>query len=428
MADSGGLTLANGSIETMRALLPPQPAGAPPEETRHAGNPPRSPRTAAQNDRARPKPAGHKHIKRAARARLPRSKRAPPGLAAGIEYHELIQTPPDHPARVFCTDYNPEQIQSQEVTDIAAFLAVHRPSWSQVRWIHVEGLQDQGVIRAIAEKYQLHPLAIEDVLHAGHRPKLEDFPAIGELPGRLFVIARSVRLTDDHQMLAEQIGCFLGRNTLLSFQQNSSPAIEQIQRRLDNPLSRVRQHDASFLLYALIDALVDGFFPVLDASSERLEAAEEDVLTKPRMQSLHAMHLIKRDLVMIRRAAWPMRELVSQLQRERHECLSEIAQTYFRDVQDHCVQIIDLIETYREIASAVTETYVSVMSNRTNDIMKVLTIIGTIFIPLTFLAGVYGMNMPIPENAWRFSYPVFWAVCLAIAGFMLWRFRRGGWL
>jgi magnesium transporter len=140
------------------------------------------------------------------------------------------------------------------------------------------------------------------------------------------------------------------------------------------------------------------------------------------------MHLIKRELVLVRRAAWPMRELVAQLQRERHECLSETTQTYFRDVYDHTVQILDLIETYREIASAVTETYVSVMSNRTNDIMKVLTIIGTIFIPLTFLAGVYGMNMPIPENEFAISYPLFWLVCLVIAGIMLWRFRRGGWI
>ncbi len=374
-------------------------------------------------------PPNHPRRKHAARARtrLPRVKRSQPGLPAGIEYHELTQGADSAPARVCCIDYSPERIRIQEVSDTTAFLADHRPDWTQVRWIHVEGLQDRRVVRALAEKYQLHPLAIEDVLDGGHRPKLEDFPAIGELPGRLFVMARGVRLVED-QMLVEQIGFFLGRNTLLSFQQTSSPAIDEIRRRLDNPHTRVRQHDASFLLYVLIDALVDRFFPLLDASSERLEMAEEAVLTCPETQSLHALHLIKRDLVMIRRTAWPMRELVSQLQREHHECLSEITQTYFRDVYDHCVQIIDLIETYREIASAVAETYVSVVSNRTNDIMKVLTIIGTIFIPLTFLAGVYGMNIPMPETHWKAAYPVFWAVCLGIAGFMLWRFRRGGWL
>ena len=226
----------------------------------------------------------------------------------------------------------------------------------------------------------------------------------------------------------EQTSFFLGRNTLLSFQDTHCNAIDEVRHRCESPRSRLRQNDVSFLLYSLLDTLVDRFFPILDETSGHLEQAEEDVLTRPDMQSLQAIHLIKRDLVMIRRIAWPMRELIAQLQRERHECLSEITQTYFRDVYDHCVQIIDLIETYREIASAVAETYVSVISNRTNDIMKVLTIIGTIFIPLTFIAGVYGMNMYIPENHWPWSYPAFWAVCLGIAGFMLWRFRRGGWL
>ncbi len=404
------------------------PTGAEAEQASELAQTSETPERITKTHKPLTKPARRNHAKRVARTRLPRPKPAPPGMAAGIEYHELTQTAVDHPARVCCTDYSPEQMQTQTIVDMASFLAVHRPPWSRVRWIHVEGLQDQGVIRALAEKYQLHPLAIEDVLHVGHRPKLEDFPGTGELPGRLFVVARSVRPTDDHEMTAEQISFFLGRTTLLSFQQSSSPAIGEIERRLANPRSRVRQLDASFLLYALIDALVDHFFPLLDASSERLELAEEDVLAQPRMDNLHALHQIKRDLVMIRRSAWPMRELVSQLQREPHECLSEITQTYFRDVYDHCVQIIDLIETYREIASAVTETYVSVISNRTNDIMKVLTIIGTIFIPLTFLAGVYGMNMQIPENAWPYTYPVFWAVCLAIAGIMIWRFKRGGWL
>lgn len=358
---------------------------------------------------------------------VPRLRRPPPGTPAGIEYHELTHEPGAAVARVVCTDYCPERVEVQEVTDIAAFVAVHRPAWSGVRWIHVEGLQDRGVIRALAEKYQLHPLAIEDMLDGTHRPKLDDFPGVDELPGRLFVVAGRVRPLEG-TLHAEQLNLFLGRNTLLSFEQVASPAIDEVRRRLQAPRSRLRSNDASFLLYALLDAIVDRLFPVLDEVSGRLEVAEEEVLTRPDPQSLPAIHRIKRDLVAIRRVAWPMRELIGELQRERHECLSETTQTYFRDLYDQCVQAIDLIETYREIASAVAETQVSVISNRTNEIMKVLTVIGTIFIPLTFLAGVYGMNMPIPENGWRYSYPVFWAVCLGIAGLMLWRFRRGGWL
>ena len=358
---------------------------------------------------------------------VPRVQRPPPGTPAGIEYHELVQTPGVETARVVCTDYCAERYQVQEVEDIAAFLAVHRPPWTQVRWIHVQGLQDRTAIRLLAEKYQIHPLALEDALDGAHRPKAEDYPAIGDLPGRLFVVARRVRFQDSMPH-AEQVSLFLGRNTLLSFEQNPCEAIVQVRQRIGNPRSRLRGNDASFLLYSLLDSIVDRFFPILDEVSERLEEAEERVLDRPQPDTLKSMHRIKRDLVLIRRVAWPMRELIAQLQRERHECLSEITQTYFRDVYDHCVQIIDLIETYREIANAVAETYVSLISNRTNDIMKVLTIIGTIFIPLTFLAGVYGMNMHIPENQWPYTYPVFWGVCTVIAAFMLWRFRRGGWL
>jgi len=396
----------------------PDPSGSTPpgEETPRPGH-----------SHRHPKGARHRHARRLSRPRLPRAKRAPPGLPAGIEYHELTATSPDTPTRILCIDYSPERIETREVSDVAAFLAIHRPSWTQVRWIHVEGLQDQSALRTLAEKYKLHPLAIEDILDRGQRPKLEDYPGEDDLPGRLFVMAHGIQLIEN-QLVSEPTGFFLGRTTLLSFQHSTCPAIGEIRKRLDNPRSRVRQNDASFLLYVLIDAMVDRYFPILDASSERLEAAEDEVLTRPDGLSLHAMHEIKRDLVMIRRSAWPMRELVAQLQRDHHECLSEIAQTYFRDVYDHCVQIIDLIETYREIASAVTETYVSIVSNRTNDIMKVLTVIGTIFIPLTFLAGVYGMNLEMPETHWAPAYPLFWVACLVIAGIMLWRFKRGGWL
>jgi magnesium transporter len=358
---------------------------------------------------------------------VPRLRRPPPGTPAGIEYEELIRAPGAEPSRVTCTDYSPGRMEVLEVADTAAFLGTHRPTWSEVRWIHVEGLQDHATIRALAEKYQLHPLAIEDTLDGQQRPKADDYPASGEVPGRLFVVARRIRGTEAGPR-AEQVTFFLGRNTLLSFQPTPSPSVDAIRRRIASPRSRLREHDVSFLLYSLLDDIVNGFFPLLEEVSSQLEAVEEQVLLRPNRENLQTVHRIKRDLVLLRRVAWPMRELVTQLQREPHECLSAVAQTYFRDLYDDCVQVIDLIETYREIASAVADTYVSIVSNRTNDIMKVLTVIGTIFIPLTFLAGVYGMNMSIPENEWPYSYGVFWVVCLAIAGFMLWRFRRGGWL
>lgn len=359
---------------------------------------------------------------------VPKLSMPPPGTAPGIEADDRGHYPPsEEPVQITCIDYSPEQFQVQVVTDVADFLLHHRPSWSRVRWINVDGVKRIDAIRALAEKYQLHPLAVEDVLHGTQRPKAEDYPASGELPGRLFVVARSIGIAD-RQLYTEQISLFLGRNTLLTFQEVPGDAFDPIRQRIQVPSSRLRQNDASFLLYSLLDAIVDSYFPILEGCSDRLEELEDKLLAQPTPETLREVHAIKRELLLIRRAAWPMRELVMQLQRYEHEGVSDTTRTYFRDVYDNSVQIIELIETYREITSDLTETYMSAVSNRMNEIMKVLTIIGTIFIPLTFLAGVYGMNMPIPENQWAGSYPIFWSVCLTVAAAMLYGFWRRRWL
>jgi magnesium transporter len=343
----------------------------------------------------------------------------PPKLSASVPRVAIV--------RVTCIDYCPEQVQVQEVHDIADFLVHHRPTWSRVRWINIDGVHQPDLIHAFAEKYQLHPLAVEDVLQVVQRPKAEDYAGSGEHPGRLFVVARSVELAGD-RLATEQLSMFLGRNTLLTIQEAPGDAFDDVRKRIHTAGSRLRENDVSFLLYSLLDATVDSYFPILEHYSERLEDVEEMLLDSPGPGMLQKLHALRRELLAIRRAAWPMRELIAQLQREKHECLSETTQTYFRDVYDHSVQILDLVETYRDIANSVMETYMSVVSNRMNEVVKVLTIIGTIFIPLTFLAGVYGMNMPIPENSWRGTYPLFWLVSVGIAGGMLYWFRRRGWI
>ena len=361
-------------------------------------------------------------------AHVPRLSMPAPGTAAGIEASELGEVGNGAgPVTVTCVDYCPDQVEIQEVKDLPEFLARHRPAWSHVRWINVDGLGRMDVIQALAEKYGLHPLAVEDLVRAHDRAKVEDYAGSGDQPGRLFIVARTLDQRDG-KLHSDQISMFLGRTTLLTFQGAHPQDLTPIRQRIATPGSRLRENDASFLLYALLDGIVDRYFPVLERYSEWLGELEDEVLERPTQSTLQQIHRIKRDLLMIRRAAWPLRELIGHLQRERHEMLSANAQTYLRDVQDHCVQIIDLVESYREIASAQAETYVSVVSNKTNDIVKVLTIIGTIFIPLTFLAGVYGMNMPIPENESRLAYPVFWIVCIGVAAAMLLFFRRRGWL
>ncbi len=329
--------------------------------------------------------------------------------------------------RVTCMDYSPEKCQSQEVADLREFLTRHRPPWCRVRWIDVVGLEQFDTIRALAEKYQLHPLAVDDVLHLVQRPKAEDYPGSGDQPGRLFVVARAVD-PENAQQRTEQVSFFLGRTTLLTFQESPGDIFEAVRHRVATQGSRIRENDASFLLYSLVDTVVDGYFPMLEGYSDELEDLEDELLANPDQGMSRKVHALKRELLTLRRAAWPMRELMAQLLREKHECLSETTRTYFRDVYDHCVQIIDLVETYREIAASVTETHMSAVSNRMNEIMKVLTIISTIFIPLSFVAGVYGMNMYVPEAEWRGMYGAFWLICGAVGGGLLFWFRRRKWI
>ena len=363
-----------------------------------------------------------------ASSRLPKIQELTPGAAPGIEHHELSDRPSSTATvAVTCTDYSPDRVQVEQICDVSDFIARHRPPWSMVRWINIDGLTDMSVIRALAEKYGLHPLAIEDVIQIPQRPKVEDYPGSGDHQARIFVIARMLELVGGH-LHSEQISFFLGRKTLLTFQENQGDVWDPIRQRIGAKGSRLRQNDVSFLLYALLDAIIDQCFPILEFYSDQLEDLEDLVLTTSGTETIQRIHSVKRELLVLRRSIWPMREVINSLQREPHECMSDVARTYLRDVYDNCVQIIDLVETYREFATGLTETYMSALSIRMNEIMKVLTIMGTIFIPLTFLAGVYGMNMDIPENRWEWSYPIFWLVCLATAGGMLIWFKRRRWL
>jgi magnesium transporter len=327
-----------------------------------------------------------------------------------------------------CLDYCPTEVRSERVDDIHGFLARHRPEWSAVRWIDIVGLGDLAVVRAFAEKYELHPLAVEDVVHRGQRPKVEDYPASGEHPGRLFVV---VPLVDrlEAGLRTEQISLFLGRRTLLTFRERGPDLFDPIVQRIQTQDSRLRRSDASFLLYCLVDAIVDRSFPLLEHISDHLEELEEAVFADQAGREVaQQLHRLNRELMLLRRVTWPMRDLLDNLHRQHHECLSDTTRTYLRDVHDHIVRILDLLETYRELSSNLIEMHMVSASNRLGDIVKTLTIISTIFVPLTFLAGVYGMNMPIPENEYGWTYPLFWLVSLGIAGALLYWFRRRDWL
>jgi magnesium transporter len=393
----------------------PEPAPAPPE----APTPSPEAAPAEKPKRAR---------KRRRDAELPtRFQRGTPGARPGIDLAELAAMPKwRKPAPVQVIDYGPDRFEQRPIKDLDAFVAARREDWVTVRWINVDGL-DPAVVRALAIKYGIHPLAIEDLIATHQRPKLETWAKEEGREASLFVIVRMIQRIEG-QLRSEQISIWVNENTVLTFQEDPGDIWDPIRRRIATAGSRMRQLDASYLLYALLDAIVDHCFPVLEYYGDRLEELEDLVIDRPDPKVIQPIHELKRDLLLLRRAVWPMREVINGLQREPHECVSETTRTYLRDVYDHSVQIMDIVETYREVAASLTENYMTSMSNRLAEVMKVLTIIGTIFIPLTFLAGVYGMNMPIPENSKEWAYPVFWIICLVLSGGMLYWFRKRGWI
>jgi len=366
--------------------------------------------------------------KRQREAELPtRFERGEPGARPGIDLAELAAMPRwKVPAPVQVIDYGPDRFEQRSITDLDAFVSARRADWVAVRWINVDGL-DPAVVRALAIKYGIHPLAIEDLITRNQRPKLETWEKDGDRSASLFVIVRMIQRIEA-QLRSEQISIWVNRDTVLTFQEEPGDIWDPIRKRIGVAGSRMRQLDASYLLYALLDAIVDHCFPVLEYYGDRLEELEDLVIDRPERRVIQPIHELKRDLLLLRRAVWPMREVVNGMQREPHECVSETSRTYLRDVYDHTVQIMDIVETYREVAASLTENYMTSMSNRLAEVMKVLTIIGTIFIPLTFLAGVYGMNMPIPENSKEWAYPMFWMVCLVVSGGMLYWFRKRKWI
>lgn len=358
------------------------------------------------------------------------AQRRNPGAAPGIEHSEIENLPGKYePAHITCIDYSPTNFQDHEIENLEEFLSQHRPDWSAVRWINVDGLSDLAAIHALATKYNLHPLAIEDVLHKSQRPKLESYGGEGsDFQARLFIVMRELEIKEG-KLLHEQISIFLGHNTVLTFQPTSGDCWNSIRQRLHSKGSRLRSSDASFLAYSLLDAIIDSCFPILEYYSDRADELELRILEGTQPSVISEIHQLKRDLLMLRWVIWPVREVVSSMLRDPHECISENTRIYLRDLYDHVIQIIEIIEAYREITSDLTDTYMSSASNRMSEVMKVLTLIGTIFIPLTFLAGVYGMNFHfLPELNLSWAYPAFWVVCLLTSIGMLVFFRKRNWL
>ena len=294
-------------------------------------------------------------------------------------------------------------------------------------WLHVQGTPSEELLRAIGDAYGLHPLALEDVLHTGQRPKVETYEQ------QLFAIVGAPEHRGEG-VVTTQLSLFLGDTWLVSFHPGHEDPFGPVRQRVRRTGSRIRQRGVDYLFYALIDTAVDLTFPVMEALGERIEALEMTVFDDPSREALDEIHRLKRELVVLRRSLWPQRDALNGLVRDEHEALAAETRPYLRDCYDHTVHALDLVESYREMASSLLEVYLSSLSNRMNEVMKVLTIIATVFIPLSFIVGVYGMNFDtgaspwnMPELGLRYGYPLLWLVMLAIvAGMLIW-FRRKGW-
>lgn len=296
------------------------------------------------------------------------------------------------------------------------------PPDGQRLWLAVEGLGDRATLQRIASAFNLHPLAMEDVVDRGHRPKTEEYDQ------HLFIILRAPD-PQGNSTATEQIALFLTDRVVITFQENARTLFDPVRTRLRNPGSSLRVRGEDYLAYALIDAAIDAFFPRLERIGERLEEVEDAVITQPKPIHIRQIHTLKNELTAIRSAVWPTRDLLSALLRDDTSRFANATKPYLRDAQDNTFHIIDMVTMYHEIAVSLVDIYLSSLSNRANEVMRVLTLIATIFIPLTFVVGVYGMNFDtMPELRWRWGYPVVMALMAAIAGALVWWFWRRGWL
>mgnify|MGYP000848518942 CR=1 FL=1 len=293
-----------------------------------------------------------------------------------------------------------------------------------ISWINIDGIHDIALMEKAGELFGVHSLTLEDILNTEQRPKAEAYEHY------LFFSLKMLSLNGNgSNLLSEQVSLFLGERLVITFQERPGDVFDPLRERIRQGKGRLRKSKADYLAYSLLDALVDSYFGILERLGEEMEDLEELVLRYPAKQTVTRIHNLKRRILVLRRAVWPLRELVSSFEKSESPLLEHSTRLFLRDVYDHTVQIIDGVEVSREIISGLMDLYLSSLSNRTNEVMKVLTIVATIFIPLTFIAGVYGMNFKyMPELAWKCGYPAIWLVMVAAALGMLWYFRRKKWL
>lgn len=353
-------------------------------------------------------------------------RRKKPGSAPGTVEHVGEQ----HVEEIAITvlDFDQDHLEAITIDAIKECKPyVEKPSKT---WIKVEGLHDIEKLKSIWSYFDLHPLIQEDIVNTHQRPKVEQYDNC------LFIVMRMLSYSPEHETIDnEQVSIIIGNDFVLSFQETDRPIFQPVIDRLNIPNTRIRTHGPDYLAYTLIDNMTDYYFSLLDGLGEQMEAVEDELMGEPNEGTFQKIHDLRKDIISSRKAIWPTRDMLNSLIRDESAFVKQDTKIFIRDVYDHLVQIIDNIENYRDMVMGMHDMYMSHVSNKMNEVMKVLTIIATIFIPLTFLAGIYGMNFNpeaspynMPELNWYWGYPAFWVVTIVIAILMIVYFRRKEWL
>jgi magnesium transporter len=319
--------------------------------------------------------------------------------------------------------YNSEKFIEKELSDIEECLPFKDMPGINL-WINIEGLDQIEVTEKIGSYFNIHPLTLEDILNTGQRPKMEDYESY------VYTVLKMMLLDKEKdELILDQVSIIFGFNYIISFQEREVDVFDPLRERLKNPVSRLRKYGVDYLAYGIIDAVIDNYFLILEHFGEEIEELEDELVVQPSPETLKTIQKYRRNMIILRKSVWPLRELISGMQKIESEIIKDNTRIYLRDIYDHTIQVIDSVEDFRDILSSMIDVYLSSLSNRMNDIMKVLTVIATIFIPLTFIAGVYGMNFEnMPELKWRWGYHFALLLMATVGIIMFTYFKKKKWV
>ncbi|MCC7301102.1 MAG: magnesium/cobalt transporter CorA [Bacteroidia bacterium] len=342
----------------------------------------------------------------------------------GFDPGTLVYRGKEHPEgkgiHISRMSYNSEELEEKAFSQLSDCLEDLKKG--NITWINVDGVHKTEVIESVGEKFRIHPLTLEDIVNTEQRPKFEDYGH--------YILCVLHMMHYEHRVVSEQLSILVFENLVITFQEaDGGDAFDYIRTRLRQNKGKIRKMGSDYLAYSLLDAVVDTYFTILEKIGDRIEVLEESLVAQPKDITLHQLHSLKREMIFLRKGVWPLRELLNNMERSESELITKTTDLYLRDLYDHTIRVIDTVETYRDLLSGMMDIYLSSLSNKMNQVMKVLTIISTLFIPVTFIAGIYGMNFRyMPELASPNGYWITLVLMGSIIVGLLFWFRYKKWL